>query len=91
MKLTIIPIDGAVYVDGISFFGLDLSDAPANVHALQWDNNAGWIEFKLDNGHHPANQDITELPDWANTAKAKWDEAEVVVKTQPTTTGTQPA
>jgi hypothetical protein len=76
MNLTIIPIDGAVYVDGYSFSGLDLTAAPADVHALQWGNDKGWIEFKDSGvGAKPQNQDITELPDWANACKAKWDEA----------------
>jgi hypothetical protein len=76
MNLVIIPIDGAVYVDGYSFSGLDLAAAPADVHALQWKNDKGWIEFKdLEDGTKPQNQAITELPSWANACKAKWDEA----------------
>lgn len=76
MNLTIIPIDGAVYVDSVSYSGLDLAAAPANVHALQWKNDKGWIEFKdNDDGTKPQNQAITELPAWANACKAKWDEA----------------
>jgi hypothetical protein len=98
MRLTIIPIDGAVYVDGYSFSGLDLAVAPANVHALQWKNDKGWIEFKdLDDGTKPENQAITELPSWANLCKVKWDEAKAAEelakaafsKIQPTTQGTQ--
>jgi hypothetical protein len=72
MKLTIISVDGAVYKDGVSYAGLDLSIVPADVHALQWDGTAGWIEF---NEPIP-NQEITELPTWAITAMTKWDEAE---------------
>ena len=72
MKLTIIPIDGAVYKDGISYSGLDLSIVPANVHALQWDDVAGWIEFK----DPVPNEEITSLPAWANACLAKWGEAE---------------
>ena len=76
MKLVIIPIDGAVYVDDYSYSGLDLAAAPADVHALQWKNDKGWIEFKdLDDGTKPQNQAITELPSWANACKVKWDEA----------------
>ena len=97
MNLTIIPIDGAVYVDGYSFSGLDLSEAPADVHALQWKDTKGWIEFKdTEDGEKPNNQNITELPAWANSCKAKWDEAkaaEDVVKeaaqNQPQSQGTQ--
>jgi len=76
MNLVIIPSDGAVYVDGYSFSDLDLSVAPVDVHALQWKNNKGWIEFKdLDDGTKPQNQPITELPEWANACKVKWDDA----------------
>ena len=98
MNLTIIPIDGAVYVDGYSFAGLDLSAAPADVHALQWKNDKGWVEFKdNDDGTKPQNQPITELPAWANTCKAKWDEAKAAeeaftqqaAENQPATQGTQ--
>ena len=70
MKLTIIPVDGAVYKDGVSYSGLDLSIVPSNVHALQWDSVAGWIEFK----DTISNEDITELPVWANVCLAKWEE-----------------
>jgi hypothetical protein len=76
MNLVIIPIDGAVYVDGRSFSDLDLAAAPADVHALQWKTDKGWIEFKdLEDGTKPQNQAITELPAWANACKTKWDEA----------------
>jgi len=81
MKLTIIPIDGAVYKDGVSYINLDLSSAPANVHALQFNDavNAGWIEFVEDDfGNKPVNQPITSLPEWAITAMTKWDEAKVI-------------
>lgn len=82
MNLVIIPIDGAVYVDGYSFSDLDLSDAPSNVHALQWKNDKGWIEFKdLDDGTKPQNEAITELPEWANLCKDKWDEAKAAYDT----------
>jgi hypothetical protein len=78
MKLTIIRADGAVYKDGVSYSGLDLSAAPTDVHALQFNDvsNAGWIEFVQDDfGNKANNQTITSLPDWAITAMAKWDEA----------------
>jgi len=69
MNLTIINEDNAVYIDGAALAGLNLSACgiPVNVHALQWKVNLGWIEFKTEaNGHHPANQVISSLPDWAN-------------------------
>jgi len=72
MKLTIVPVDGAVYVNGVSYLGLDLSFVPADVHALQWQDTSGWIENK---SALVQNQDITELPAWANACIAKWDSA----------------
>jgi hypothetical protein len=75
MKLVIIPIDGAVYVDGFSYSDLDLSFCPSDVHAVQWNVSKGWIEFKEnDEGIKHANQVILELPAWALKAKGKWDE-----------------
>jgi hypothetical protein len=73
MKLTIIPVDGSVGEDGKFYDGLDLNSCaiPANVHALQWDSVAGWIEF---NDPIP-NEEITSLPAWANCCMAKWDAA----------------
>lgn len=75
MKLTIIPVDGAVGKDNKFYLNLDLSSCgvPADVHALQWDSAIGWIEFK---SPMVQNQEITELPTWANACVAKWDEAE---------------
>ena len=83
MKLTIIRADGAVYKDGVSYSGLDLSAVPANVHALQFNDasNAGWIEFTQDDfGNKAANEKITSLPTWATTAMTKWDEAKTAAE-----------
>ena len=78
MKLTIIPSDGAVYVDGVASSKLVFS-YPAGVHALQWDGEAGHLEFvSTTEFSKPPNQKITELPDWALEAKTKWDEAQSV-------------
>jgi hypothetical protein len=75
MKLTIIRADGAVYKDGVSYSGLDLTAVPADVHALQWKDTKGWIEFVDSDGIKPQNKAIISLPAWATTAATKWDEA----------------
>lgn len=79
MKLSIIPSDKAVYVDGASQLNLDLSFIPSNIHALQWYETHGELEFVkefVDGSFvYPNNQQINELPDWANQAKVKFDEA----------------
>lgn len=77
MRLIIIPIDGAVNKDGKFYNNLDLTNCgiPADIHALQWEEhepNKGHIEFKSSEAQ---NEDITELPVWANACLTKWDEA----------------
>ena len=69
MKLTIIKNDGAVYKDNVSYANLSLPTIPTDVHALQWNNDKGHIEF-IDNVK--ANETITELPSWANDALTAW-------------------
>lgn len=83
MKLTIIPDDGAVGEDGKFYLNLDLSSCaiPANIHALQWDGAAGWIELK----DPVPNEEITSLPSWANCCMTKWTEANTPVPLQPPT------
>lgn len=102
MKITIVPADTMVYVDNEAIYNIDLSYVPANIHALQWKTNIGWIEYvDNDDGTKPGNQVLTELPDWANRAVASWEttkaelaaaEAAKIAEAknkQPTTTGTQ--
>lgn len=75
MNLTIIPADGAVYLDGIAQSGLAVN-APATVTALQWKNSAGWLEFEDEEaGQKPVNQPLTELPIWATEAITLWEAA----------------
>lgn len=81
MRLTIIPSDGAVYENGVCYSGLTWDGTPANVHALQWDNGTGWIEF---NDGTP-NEDIETLPLWAGNAEAAWTEANTPKPPEPPT------
>lgn len=80
MRLTIIPLDGCVMVDGVNKFQpFDLSSCniPDNIHALQWYDTRGWIEFRDDdNPFTPKdpNEDIFELPEWANNCVKIWNE-----------------
>lgn len=80
MKLTIIREDGAVYQDGIVYTNLNLSFIPSNVHALQWNNDKGWIEYSEDSdGNRQPNEKIDILPEWANTAINSWITANVEI------------
>lgn len=79
MKLTIIPDDSFVAVDkDSSHRPLDLSSCaiPTEVHALQWFDTIGWIEF--DNSvdpfsPKPPNEEITSLPEWALCCVGVWE------------------
>lgn len=84
MKLTIIPADGSVGENGKFYNNLDLSTCgiPTDVHALQWDGAAGWIEY---NSPLVENQPITELPTWANCCMTKWTEANTPKPPEPST------
>jgi len=71
MMLTIVPVDQKVNKDGLAYEGLDLSSCgiPDNVHALQWHENSGWIEYE---SPLVPNEDITVLPSWADACVAAW-------------------
>ena len=71
MKISIIPIDGTVCEDGICYIHLTWEDTPTDVHALQWQDESGWIEY---NDGKP-NEDIIDLPDWVANALDAWTEA----------------
>lgn len=80
MRLTIIPSDFAVYVDTVCREPLDLLGCgiPLNVHALQWFETKGWIEFNDDGDPFtpkPPNQIITVLPQWAQNCYQVWQNA----------------
>lgn len=100
MKLTIIPDDYLVQVDGDnSHRPLDLSGCgiPSDVHALQWFDVKGWIEF--DDPADPfaekkPNEIIEVLPTWAEACVLvwmQWTPPAPPVEGQPSTTGTQTA
>jgi hypothetical protein len=79
MKLSIIPSDKAVYKDGLCYLDLDLSSVniPVDIHALQWDNNAGHIEYK---NNVKLAEAIDTLPSWANEAYKIWVNADTKAK-----------
>ena len=97
MRVTIIPIDGSVSVDGKGFGGLNLSFMDASVHAVQWYETHGELEVKNPvTGRMVANEVITSI-DAFQPAIDVWqaaktaEEAAVIAaaNNQPTTTGSQ--
>ena len=100
MRVTIIPVDGFVSVDGVGFGGFDLSFIDTSVHAVQWYETHGDIEVKDPvTGRMVANEVITSIDAFQpaislwQAAKTTQDEAiaaeAAAVNNQPTTTGSQ--
>lgn len=81
MKLSIIPVDGTVCENEVCYLRLTWVGTPQDVKALQWDTNAGHIEY---NDGKP-NEEITTLPDWTANAMAAWTVANNSVQPKPTT------
>ena len=79
MLLTIIPVDGNVKKDGVVYLKLDLSSCqiPNDVHALQWYEDNGWIEYE---SALIQNETITALPSWASLCLDVWEKADQVAK-----------
>jgi hypothetical protein len=70
--------DGNTIKIGTSIEGLDFSQIPNTVHALQWfpDTNTGWIENKDSTTNILINNEtITSLPAWAVSIFAAYDTA----------------
>jgi hypothetical protein len=46
MRVTIIPDDGFVSIDGVGYDGLDLSSIDSSIHAVQWYGEEGEVEMR---------------------------------------------
>jgi len=81
MRLTIIPVDGAVYKDDLVYLELDLTSCqiPNNVWALQWNGTSGHIEFNTTT----PNENITSLPAWATACLDVWEAKDYEIKNPP--------
>jgi hypothetical protein len=78
-KVTIVPEDNKVYVEGVA---LDVDiDLPAFIHAIQWDGSQGEIEFKPDKfGKRMSNVKIIDFNPYEYLVqrwKARKDEIEL--------------
>lgn len=75
MRVTIIPADGFVSIDGLGYSGLDLSAIDQTVHAVQWSGDSGEVEMKdAVTGMLVANAAIDSLDDY-QTAIDQWNAA----------------
>jgi hypothetical protein len=71
MRLTIIRSDEAVYINYVCYTPLSMQSVPPTVHALQWLDASGFIEFN----DGSQNEEIVELPTWAFECVEEWEAA----------------
>jgi hypothetical protein len=75
MRLTIIPSDGFVAVNGLGFSGLDLSSFDSSIHAIQWYGEFGEMEIKNPiTGKMIENREITSIEEFQGAINA-WQTA----------------
>ena len=84
MRLTVIPSDLAVSIDGVTKMPLVWDGTPSDVHALQWYETYGEIELK----NPTRSEQIDTLPQWALNAVASW-QVGPIIPTPPTPTAEQ--
>lgn len=65
MRVTIIPQDGLVSIDGIGYGELDLSTIDTSIHAVQWYETEGELEIKDARGRIIENREITSFDEFA--------------------------
>lgn len=61
MRVTIIPSDGFVSVDGVGYQDLDLSSVDSSIHAVQFNGANGWIEYVDAPDGKPENEPINSI------------------------------
>lgn len=74
MRVTIIPADGFVSVDGEAYSGIDLSFMRSDIHAIQWYETEGDVEVIGSFGKLSANEKIRTL-DGYEPVLAAWGRA----------------
>jgi hypothetical protein len=61
MKITIVPEDRTVVVNGIAADEIDMSGVDEHIHAIQWREDKGEIEWKESSPHGLHNETIFSL------------------------------
>ena len=82
MRVTIVPADNFVSVDGIGFGGIDLGFLASDIHAVQWYDTYGVVEIKdVSSGSMLDNQDISSLAPFQR-AIDMWQEAKLAYEAE---------
>lgn len=78
MKVTIVPVDGLVQVNGRNISGLDLSFIDASIHAVVWLDDHGEVQIKNEAGQITGNVPLESLDDFQLALDA-WEAARAVL------------
>jgi hypothetical protein len=81
MRVTIIPVDGFVSVDGEGYSGLDLTFMASDIHALQWYDTDGELEIQDARGRVIENRPIDSLEPYQPALDA-WQAAKDAAEAQ---------
>lgn len=83
-RITVVPADGAVYLDNHGYSDMDLSSCniPEEVQAFQWEKGLGWIEFLSDTENKEV-LSISDFPVWVQLCVDKYWEADQIMKSPP--------
>lgn len=86
MQVSIVPSSKTVVVNGFGISGLNIGGTiPSNIHALQWNTDAGHIEFN----DGQSNELITSLPSWSDQPILEWENAKYIIDHPPAPTPEQ--
>ncbi len=58
MKITVVPEDKTVIVDGVAASEIDMSGVDEHIHAIQWQDDKGEIEWKKSSPKGLHNEEI---------------------------------
>lgn len=81
MRITIVPDDQFVSKDSVGYHGIDMTNLDPTIHAVQWFDTEGWIEYKeyWDSKEKkivkPENKIIDNIDDF-QTQLDEWDQAD---------------
>jgi hypothetical protein len=88
MRVTIIPADGFVSVDGLGFNGIDMESVEESIHAVQWNGSSGEVERKDEKGKMIVNEEIDSLDQFYdviaqyNAMRAAYEEQQAEIEAE---------
>ena len=64
MRITVIPSDKRVVIDGVGYNKIDLSSLDSSIHAIQWYDTYGEVEIKDARGRMIENREIESFDEY---------------------------